>query len=142
MQDVACRTIAVLGRGDADGFVSEQAELQGVVEHSDVDATDVGSFLVDVGVVRHPEWTATCEVAQDGVILHFAHSHNHRPILVAGNGCDGSRQIVEFLPVVALGPMVFAFRQELFVVLERIVLAVKQVFYVPPHHPLSLCLKV
>ena len=124
-------------RGHSHCSAPQQVELLGLIEQRAVDAAQVGSLMVHIGIAGQPQRTAPREVVQYRVVLNLAQAHQHGPLFALGGGCQSARNVVQLAPVAAACPVAAGFGQKLKVVLQRIMAAVEEVLHVPPHDSLA-----
>ena len=117
--------------GERNRLAVDIGKLLGLVEQGHIDSTAVRTVIVDNLVVRLRNLRLAHKILQHKTVLDFANSENGVETTVGiGHRPDDGSHIVEFLCVLGLGPLVLSFRQELLVVLRRVIVGVKKVLKV------------
>ena len=135
IEDVTGRTHA--GKGFyTEGTMLQHLEGEGLIKQCHVEASFVGRAGHDIFITRMTKQRTARQVMQHRVVLDLNQCHKVRQLKrdsIGRTGNNGTPDIVQFAPVTARGPLPPCCRQELGVVLQRVVLAVKKVLTVQFH---------
>ena len=125
----------VHGEGDGrgievkrDGLALFYREIFRSVEQCHIDASSVRSVVMHYLVVRRLDFRLVHQVFQNMAVLHLAESEHCMIclVLISHSSDDGS-DIMEFLLVFRLGPLVLAVRKKFVVVLPVVMVSVEKV---------------
>ena len=116
---------------ERNGLAVEVGELIRFVEQGHVHATAIRAVVVDNLVVGISNLRLAHEILDDEAVLNLGNAEYGVPaFVVVGHRTNDFRHIVEFFLILRLRPLVLSFRKELVVVLDRVVVDVKEVLKV------------
>ena len=98
------------------------------IKQGHVHASSVRSVIMDNLIVRSLDFRLVHEVFQHVSVLYLAESqHSMESLVLLGHRLDYSSDVVEFLLIFRICPLVLSLRKELIVVLSLIVVRIEQV---------------
>ena len=125
--------------GEGDGTALKHLEDFGAIEQGDIDATAIGTVVVDYLVVGLGNLGLGHEVLEDVPVLDFAHAQDGVPdLVVLLHRADDGGHIVELLLILHLSPFVRSVGKVFVVVLAVVVVGVKEVFKVVKTYDIAL----